>query len=284
MEAMVKPHIPGILGEIVQTTLQRVTRARLRRPIMELMMLARVPLPLDNLEDFRITPHAQLPFARALAQEGLALICEVKRASPSRGNIAPFFNYVEIAREYERSGAAAISVVTEPDYFKGSDTYLQHIAAAVAIPILRKDFIVDVYQIYEAKALGASAILLICAILEPIALRFFLEIAHEIGLSVVVEAHNEEEIAMALRAGAYIIGVNNRDLHTFTVDLATSLRLRASVPARCLFIAESGVQEAADIARLRSARVDAVLIGETLMRSPDRTALLMAFREAALSC
>ena len=214
------------------------------------------------------------PFARALGKPGLSFICEVKKASPSKGLIAPDFPYVDIAREYEQAGAAAISVLTERDYFLGSGQYLQEIARAVATSVLRKDFIIDEYQIYEARVLGASAVLLICAVLDDARLTKFLQLAHDLGLSALVEAHDEDEVRRALAAGAQIIGVNNRNLKDFTVSLDTSCRLRPLVPPSVLFVAESGIKTAADTARLREHGVDAVLIGETFMRSADKKAML----------
>ncbi len=213
-------------------------------------------------------------FKQALAREGMSFICEVKKASPSKGLIAERFPYLEIAKEYERAGAAAISVLTEPVYFLGKDAYLREIAEMVQIPVLRKDFIIDAYQIYEARVLGASAVLLICALLEDEPLKEFLETAHEVGLDVLVEAHNEEEVKRALAAGADIIGVNNRDLKTFTVDINNSARLRRLVPEEVLFVSESGIRTSADVKRLEEMEVDAVLIGETLMRSTDKARLL----------
>lgn len=214
------------------------------------------------------------PFKQALAKEGMSFICEVKKASPSKGLIAPDFPYLQIGKEYEAAGAAAISVLTEPEYFQGRDAYLQEIAEAVTIPVLRKDFTIDAYQIYEAKVLGASAVLLICSLLEDERLKAFLDIAHEIGLSALVETHDEEEIQCALAAGAEIIGVNNRDLKTFTVDINNSARLRKLVPEEVLFVSESGIKTGADVQKLCSMGVNAVLIGETLMRSPDKAGML----------
>ena len=200
------------------------------------------------------------PFEKALGAPGISFICEVKKASPSKGLIAAEFPYLSIAREYEAAGAAAISCLTEPDFFLGSDEYLREIAAAVKIPVLRKDFTVDPYMIYEAKVLGASAVLLICAI------------------SALVEAHDEREVERALRVEHGIVGVNNRDLKTFTVDCGNSVRLRKMVPDDRLFVSESGIRTAEDIAVLRQNGTDAVLIGETLMRSPDKAAVLRELR------
>ena len=205
-----------------------------------------------------------------MAAQGISFICEVKKASPSKGIIAEEFPYLKIAQEYEDAGAAAISVLTEPYYFLGCDRYLEEIAKKVSIPVLRKDFTVDAYQIYEARAIGASAVLLICALLEEGELKEYLEIAHSLGLSALVEAHTEEEIQMALRCGSGIIGVNNRNLKNFQVDISLSSRLRGKVPEDVLFVSESGIRTGQDMARLREAKVDAVLIGETLMRSEDK--------------
>lgn len=223
-------------------------------------------LAVPSLTDF--------PFEKQLAKPGLSFICEVKRASPSKGLIAPDFPYLDIAKEYEKAGAAAISVLTERDYFQGSVQYLQEIAQAVQTPVLRKDFIIDAYQIYEAKAMGAAAILLICAVLDDSRLTAFLALADSLGLSVLTEAHDAEEIRRAVAAGARVIGVNNRNLKDFTVSVDTSCRLRPLVPDHILFVAESGIKMPADTARLRAHGVDAVLIGETLMRSSDKKEML----------
>lgn len=216
----------------------------------------------------------KFPFKKALQREGINVICEVKRASPSKGLIAKDFPYMEIAKEYERAGAAAISVLTEPEYFLGKEEYLKEIAENITIPIIRKDFTIDAYQIYESKLLGASAVLLICALLDEKQLKEFLEIAHSIGLSALVEAHDEEEVRKALKAGAEIIGVNNRDLKTFTVDINNSIRLRKLVPGNIAFVSESGIKNAEDIAVLRKNKTNAVLVGETLMRSANKEQLL----------
>lgn len=218
------------------------------------------------------------PFEKALGAPGISFICEVKKASPSKGLIAAEFPYLSIAREYEAAGAAAISCLTEPDFFLGSDEYLREIAAAVKIPVLRKDFTVDPYMIYEAKVLGASAVLLICAILSDEELLEYGKIARALGLSALVEAHDEREVERALRVEHGIVGVNNRDLKTFTVDCGNSVRLRKMVPDDRLFVSESGIRTAEDIAVLRQNGTDAVLIGETLMRSPDKAAALRELR------
>lgn len=213
-------------------------------------------------------------FERALSTCGISFICEVKKASPSKGVISVEFPYMKIAEEYESAGAAAISVLTEPEYFLGKNEYLTDIKGLVKIPVLRKDFTVDPYQIFQSKILGADAILLICALLDTENLREYIKICDDLGISALVEAHNEDEIFSALNAGARIIGVNNRDLKTFDVDISNCVRLRDLVPDDKLFVAESGIKTAEDIERLRNAGVDAVLIGETLMRHLDKKTAL----------
>lgn len=256
-----------ILEQLAQTARERVAQAKTQVSIEALEQHARA-----------MECNTGFPFRRNLKQSQISFICEVKKASPSKGLIAPDFPYLQIAKEYEAAGAAAISVLTEPSRFLGSDTYLSEIAQTVKTPVLRKDFTVDAYQIYEAKVLGASAILLICAILDDAALRKYLEIAHELGLDALVEAHDQTEVERALQAGADIVGVNNRDLHTFTVDIHTSERLRKLVPPEIVFVSESGIKTAEDIARLRTYGVDAVLVGETLMRAADKKAALDSLR------
>ena len=221
-----------------------------------------------------MNPDTGFPFEQALKKPGMSFICEVKRASPSKGLIASGFPYLEIARDYEKAGADAISCLTERDYFKGSIQYLKDIAAAVDIPVLRKDFIIDEYQVYEARASGAAAVLLICAILDDRNLKALFDLADGLGLSVLVEAHDGEEVRRAVAVGARIIGVNNRNLKDFTVSLEVSCQLRKLVPDQVLFVAESGIQTAAHVDKLRCCGVDAVLIGEILMRSPDKKAKL----------
>ena len=214
------------------------------------------------------------PFYRALAQEDMSFICEVKKASPSKGIIAEKFPYLEIAREYEEAGASAISCLTEPEFFLGKDQYLKEIAGEVSIPVLRKDFVVDSYQIYEAKTLGASAVLLICTLLGEENLKEYLKITRALGMTALTEAHDEKEIRRALRAGADVIGVNNRNLKNFTVDVENSLRMRRYIPEGILFVAESGIHSPEDISRMREAGVDAVLIGEALMKSENKKEML----------
>lgn len=218
--------------------------------------------------------RADQSFLEALKNPGIGFICEVKKASPSKGVIADNFPYLDIAAEYENAGANAISCLTEPFYFQGKNDYLDEISCAVNIPVLRKDFTVDEYMIYEAKNLGASAILLICAILSPSQLQEYRLIAQELGMDALVETHSEQEVEMALNSGAQIIGVNNRDLRTFAVDVNNSLRLREMVPQDIAFVSESGIRTAQDIAKLAQNGTDAVLIGETLMRAPDKKKML----------
>ena len=216
------------------------------------------------------------PFERAIARA--ITHKEVKKASPSKGMIAEDFSYREIAQAYEKAGADCISVLTEPDYFKGDDNYLKEISDMVAVPTLRKDFTVDPYLISEAKLLGASCVLLIAALLDTDTIREYKAVCDELGLSALVEAHDERELYCALDAGARLVGVNNRDLKTFAVDIQNSIRLKALVPDNILFIAESGIQNARDIQALRDAGVDGVLIGESLMRSRDKAGMLKNLR------
>lgn len=217
-------------------------------------------------------------FEHALKREGLSFICECKKASPSKGLIAPEFPYVKIAEEYEAAGADCVSVLTEPKWFLGSDRYLEEIAKAVSIPCLRKDFTVDEYMIHEANLLGAAAVLLICSILSKEQLREYLAVCGELGLSALVEAHDEAEVGMALDVGARIIGVNNRNLKDFTIDTENSRRLREMIPPEILFVSESGVQSPEDVQKLSELGADAVLIGETLMRAADKTQKLKELR------
>ena len=252
----------NILDQLADYARQRVEEAKRQTPLTEIKQQA-LALPKG---DFR--------FEKALAKPGLSFICECKKASPSKGLIAADFPYLQIAKEYEAAGADAISVLTEPKWFLGSDRYLEEIASAVSTPCLRKDFTVDEFMIYQAKLLRASAVLLICAILDDAQLREYLALCDGLGLSALVEAHDEAEVDRALNAGARILGVNNRDLKNFTVDTENSRRLRARIPEDVLFVSESGVRTAEDVARLAAIGADAVLIGETLMRAPDKTAKL----------
>lgn len=219
-------------------------------------------------------PRGNFPFEVALSKSGLSFICECKKASPSKGLIAPDFPYVQIAKEYEAAGADCISVLTEPKWFLGSEEYLKEIAETVSIPCLRKDFTVDEYMIYEAGALGASAVLLICAILDDARLKAYRELADDLGLSALVEAHDETEIERAVLAGARIIGVNNRNLKDFSVDTGNAGRLRAYAPEDCIFVSESGIKTPEDALAAARAGSNAVLVGEALMRETDKTAKL----------
>ena len=219
-------------------------------------------------------------FEQALAAPGLSFICEVKKASPSKGVIAEDFPYLQIAQEYEAAGAAAISVLTEPDYFLGDPRYLREIAAEVTIPVLRKDFVVDAYQLYEAKIWGARAVLLICALLDTDPLALYIKTAAELGLSALVEIHDEAEAEQALSAGARIVGINNRDLNTFNVDLGAAARLKKRIPAGVITVAESGIKSPDDVRALKDTGIDAVLIGESLMRAPDKKQFLSELRNA----
>ena len=257
----------SILSEIAEKTRQRVAEEKKQLPLAQLR---------DQAE--AMDASTGFPFKKALAAPGMSFICEVKKASPSKGLIAPDFPYLQIAQEYQAAGAAAISCLTEPYWFQGSDQYLLEISKAVTIPVLRKDFTVDDYMIYGAKVLGASAVLLICAILDDNQLRDYLALSHSLGLSALVEAHDEAELDRALSAGAAIIGVNNRDLRTFTVDVENSLRLRRLAPPEVLFVSESGIKTHMDIQKLYDNGTNAVLIGETLMRAPDKRSMLAQLR------
>lgn len=231
--------------------------------------------PLNEIKAQALTmPKGSFEFERALKEDGLSFICEVKKASPSKGVIAEDFPYLKIALEYEKAGAACISCLTEPKWFMGSDTYLKEIANTVSIPVLRKDFTVCEYQIYEAKLLGAKAVLLICALLDTDTIKEYIKICDSLGISAVVEAHDETEVKSALSAGARIIGVNNRNLKDFTVDVSNSTKYRAMIPKEVIFVSESGIKTHEDIRVLLDNKTDAVLIGETLMRADDKKAVL----------
>lgn len=241
------------------------------------------PLSLVKSEAEAMEVTSAFAFEKALKTPDVAFICEVKKASPSKGLISEQFPYLEIAMEYEAAGANAISVLTEPHFFLGSDRYLTEIRQAVRIPLLRKDFTLLPYQIYQARCIGADGVLLICSILEAEQLKEYIRIADSLGLSCLVEAHDEAEVHMALEAGARIIGVNNRNLKTFEVDLSTSSRLRALVPKDILFVSESGIKTNEDVAVLRRNSTNAVLIGETLMRSGNITRELNSLRSKPIT-
>ena len=248
-----------ILDKIVEATKVRVAKEK-EMETPEAVKAAALALPSDT----------GFPFEAALRQQDFNFICEVKKASPSKGIIAEHFPYLDIAKEYEVAGAAAISVLTEPDFFKGDKKYLQEIASTVKIPVLRKDFIIDEYQIYQAKVWGASAILLICACLDVPTLTKFRDLADSLGLSSLVEAHDENEVQMAIDCGARIIGVNNRNLKDFTVDVQNSVRLRNLVQDDVIFVSESGLETPEDIQVLRDNNIGVALMGETFMRSPNK--------------
>ena len=240
---------------------------------------AKRKIPLDEIKRQALSlPQGNFAFENSLKKQGISFICECKKASPSKGLIASDFPYLKIAKEYEAAGADCISILTEPKWFLGSDKYLYEIAGTVSIPCLRKDFTVDEYMIYEAKVLGASAVLLICSILGEEQIKAYIRVCDVLGLSALVEAHDESEARMALNAGARIIGVNNRNLKDFSVDTDNSRRLRELIPRDVLFVSESGVSSAEDVAKLREIGADAVLIGETLMRASDKKAKLDELR------
>lgn len=255
-----------ILEEIAAYARERTAAAERKMPLADIRRQA------EGM------PRGDFSFEKALSKPGLSLICECKKASPSRGLIAPDFPYVQIAREYEAAGADCISVLTEPKWFLGRDEYLEEIASAVSVPCLRKDFTVSEYMIYEARLLGASAVLLIVSLLSEAQLQEYLALCRELGLSALTEAHSAEEIGTAVRAGASVIGVNNRNLRDFSVDTGNSAALRELVPPEVLFVSESGVTGAADTEKLRKIGADAVLVGEALMRASDKKAKIRELR------
>ncbi|MCR5415618.1 MAG: indole-3-glycerol phosphate synthase TrpC [Pseudobutyrivibrio sp.] len=256
-----------ILDQLAEHAKRRVEIAKKEKNIEKIMEEA-LALPKGNFE-----------FEKALVKGDLAFICECKKASPSKGVIAEHFDYLQIAKDYEAAGADCISVLTEPKWFLGNDQYLKEIASVVHIPIIRKDFVVDEYMIYEAKILGASAVLLICAILSERQVADYIKICDELGISALVEIHDEIELEKAVRAGARIIGVNNRNLKDFSVDTDNSKRLRNLIPGNVTYVSESGIKDSNDINDLRDAGVDAVLIGETLMRAEDKEAKMKELKE-----
>ena len=252
-----------MLDKIVAKTEERLKEAKENKSLEEL-----------KKEVSELETNKEFPFKEALRDPQIAIIAEVKRASPSKGLIAEDFDYIKIAKEYESAGASAISVLTEPYFFQGSNDYLKEIAQTVSIPILRKDFVIDEYMIWEAKLLGASAVLLIVSILDIVQLKKYLDLAHDLGLSAIVETHDGNEIRTAMNVGAEIIGVNNRNLADFTVDIENSINLRRCVSDNLIFISESGIKTKDDVTRLKENNVDAVLIGETLMKSDDKKSLI----------
>ena len=256
-----------ILDDIVTKQKERIEKEKQEKDIIVLKQEA-CSLPSSEI----------LFFEKSLKSKDFAFICEIKKASPSKGIIVEEFPYIDIAQEYEQAGAAAISVLTEPNFFKGNDLFLKDVADIVSIPVLRKDFIIDEYQIYQAKLIGADAILLICAILDEITLKNFINIATSLKLSCLVETHNEDEIKKALNSGAEIIGVNNRDLKTFSVDINTSLRLRKFIPENKFLISESGIKTAQNIKILKDAGFNGALIGESMMRSKNKQQFLLSLK------
>ena len=258
-----------ILDQLADHARERVAADRAQTPLSEMRRRA------------LSMPRGDFPFEAALRKPALSFILECKKASPSRGLIAPDFPYLEIAKDYEAAGADCVSVLTEPKWFLGSDAYLQEIARGISLPCLRKDFTVDEYMLYQAKCLGASAALLICTILDEKQLADYLALCDELGLTALTEAHDEREIDLALKAGARVVGVNNRNLKDFSVDLTNAARLRDCIPPDRLYVSESGVQTPQDAAVMRAVGADAILIGEALMRAGDKTAALAALREAA---
>ncbi|MBQ9306435.1 MAG: indole-3-glycerol phosphate synthase TrpC [Clostridia bacterium] len=259
-----------ILETIAASNRLRIAEAKALVPFSEVRAQAEAMGPLQGF-----------PFEKALSGETLAFICECKKASPSKGLIAPDFPYLEIARSYAQAGAEAISVLTEPKWFLGSNEILREITENVSTPVLRKDFTVDEYMIYEARLLGASAVLLIVSLLDEKTLSSWIRLSDSLGLSCLVECHDAEEIRMALGCGARIIGVNNRNLRTFSVDVSHAGALRSLVPGNVTFVAESGIRDAADVRAVAEEGADAVLVGETLMRAADKKAKLSELRGGA---
>jgi indole-3-glycerol phosphate synthase len=260
----------NILQVIAARTRERVAEVRARGSEGDIIGRAEAIASSEGIPTY--------PFEQALRTPGMSFVCECKKASPSRGLIAASFDPVAIARDYEAAGAAAISCLTEPYWFQGRDAYLGAISASVGIPVLRKDFVVDELMVYQAKCIGAHAVLLICSILDDAELARCVTLAHDLGLTALVEAYESEEVPRAIAAGARVIGVNNRDLRTFEVDFGRSIDLRPLVGEERVFVSESGVETRDDVARLEEAGVDAVLIGETLMRSADKRAMLDELR------
>ncbi|MDR1059711.1 MAG: indole-3-glycerol phosphate synthase TrpC [Clostridiales bacterium] len=257
-----------ILEKLAAAAARRVERDRAALPEREAAALCAA------------LPGMGMAFEKALRAPGMSLVCELKRASPSKGVIAESYPYMEIARDYEEAGAACLSVLTEPEHFLGDDRHLAEIARRAGIPVLRKDFTVSAYQIYQARLLGAGAVLLICALLDGARLKEYIGLADLLGMAALVEAHDERELDMALGAGARVVGVNNRNLRTFEVDFENSLRMRRLVPPGALFVAESGIRGREDALKLERAGADAALVGEALMRAPDRRAALRALAGA----
>lgn len=259
----------NILDQLAEKTRERI--AEQKKQIS--------PEKMHELADKKAAESGVPSFLNALKKPGMSFICEVKKASPSKGLIAPDFPYLQIAKEYEAAGADAISCLTEPHWFLGSDEYLKEITAAVNIPVLRKDFTIDEYMVDQARVFGASAVLLICAILTPDEIKRYKARTEELGMNALIEAHNAEEIRAAISCGAKIIGVNNRNLKDFTVDTENTKRLIDLIPPETVFVSESGIKTAADVAQIAGLGADAVLIGETLMRAADKKAKLSELKQ-----
>ncbi len=259
----------SILSEIAEYAKVRVSKEKETISLKEIKTLAEA------------MPKGDFPFEEALKRPGISLICEIKKASPSKGVIDPEFNYLKIAKEYEKGKADAISCLTEPKWFLGSDEIFKDIRKKVSLPMLRKDFVVDEYQIYQAKLMGANCILLIVSLLNKETLEKYINLATSLGLSALVETHDEEEIKTALSAGAKILGVNNRNLKDFSVDLNNAKRLRELIPENVIYVAESGIASLSDAKMLKEAGADALLIGEFLMRSDDKALLIKKIKGAA---
>ena len=270
----------NILKTITERTRERIREQEKVIPPAEMRRMAEAVLREEqagaaaNSSGDRLEKDYMPVFERALRQPGMSFICEVKKASPSKGIIAEEFPYMEIAKDYEAAGASAISCLTEPYWFLGSDVYLEEIAETVSVPVLRKDFTCSEYMIWQAKALGASAVLLICSVLDDGELRAYHRLTEELHMSALVEAHDAGEIERAKQAGARIIGVNNRNLKDFSVDIGHSARLRQLAGEDTVFVSESGIRGPEDMKALCENGTDAVLIGEMLMRSSDRQAAL----------
>ena len=252
-----------ILDQIVQSKREEIAEHKRQRP-------------LEALADAELYRAPRRGFAAALARPGRAVIAEVKKASPSRGVIRADFDAVAIARAYASGGARALSVLTDAPFFQGSLAYLEAIRRVVDLPLLRKDFVLDPYQVHEARAFGADAVLLICAILDDASLRELFRLASRLDLDALVEVHSREELERAAGCGATLVGINNRDLRTFVTRLEVAETLAPLAPRQMTVVAESGLKTAADLERLEAAGVRAFLIGETLMAAPNPAAALGA--------
>ncbi|MDW7650799.1 MAG: indole-3-glycerol phosphate synthase TrpC [Bacillota bacterium] len=241
------------------------------------VIAAKCRLPLEQLKESLTAAGSPGKFRAALTAPGISVIAEIKRASPSKGDFGLRVPITELAGQYEAGGASAISVLTEEDFFLGSQEDLTAVRQTVTLPVLRKDFVIDAYQLYETRALNADAVLLIAGFLPEKQLAGYLEICEELGLAALVETHNQEEIKLALRAGANILGINNRDLRTFRTDINRTVRLAGLIPDDVVLVSESGIHTAEDIKMLTLAGADAVLVGESLVKSADAAAKIREF-------